>query len=147
MSKVTTAIVAPEAPAPTSAAAPVPTVTPQKPQTMTLIGPIFETMQKITAMVRKGYMLTLVQTFPATGQLHAALELGTPNPMYLEAADADLADAIEQAEFQRTRDIEAAAAQLVREREQAARRAAMAVKVAQHEAELAAMKAAAEAMA
>lgn len=142
-SKITTAIVAPEAPA----AAPVATITQPKPQTMTLIGPVFETMNKVTAFVRKGYMLTLVNTYPATGQLHAALELGTPNPMYLEAADADLAEAIEQAEHQRTRDIEHAAAQLVREREQAARKAAMAAKVAQHEAELAAMKAAAEAMA
>jgi len=144
MSKTTTAIVTPEAP---EALAPVPTITQPKPQTMTLIGPVFETMNKVTAFVRKGYMLTLVNTYPATGQLHAALELGTPNAMYLEAADADLAEAIEQAEHQRTRDIEHAAAQLVREREQAARKAAMAVKVAQHEAELAAMKAAAEAMA
>jgi hypothetical protein len=143
MSKTTTAIVAPEAPA----AAPVATITQPKPQTMTLIGPVFETTHKITALVRKGYMLMLVNTYPATGQLHAELQLGTPLPMYLEAADTDLAEAIEQAEIQRTRDIREAADQLVKERNRAAAQAAMAVKVAQHEAELAAMKAAAEALA
>jgi len=139
MSKTTTAIIAPEA---TPAAAPVPTITPPKPQTMTLIGPVFETMHKITAHVRNGYMLMLVNNYPATGQLHAELELGTPLPMYLEAADADLAEAMQQAEIQRTRDIEAAAAELIREREKAARKAEMAVKVAAAEAALKALKAA-----
>lgn len=142
MSKTTTAIIAPEA---TPAAAPVPTITPPKPQTLTVIGPVFETMHKITAHVRNGYMLVLVNNYPATGQLHAELELGTPLPMYLEAAATDLTEAIELAEIQRTRDIREAADQLVKERNRAAAQAAMAVKVAQHEAELAAMKAAAAA--
>lgn len=143
MSKTTTAIVAPEA----APAAPAATIVQPKPDVMTLTGPAWTTMNKMAALIRMGYMPLSIESYHQTGHMHVGLQLGNPDPAFTEAANVDLAEAIQLAEIQRTRDIEAAAAELIREREKAARKAEMAVKVAAAEAALKALKAAAEATA
>lgn len=144
MNKVTTAIVAPEAPA-TTPAAPAATIAQPKPDVMTLTGPAWTTMNKMAALIRMGYVPLSIEKYHATGHMHVGLQLGNPDPTFTEAAGVELAEAIQLAEIQRTRDIEKAADQLLKERDQAARKAEMAAKVATAEAALAALKAAAAA--
>ena len=146
MSKITTAIVAPEA-TPAAPAAPAPTIVQPKPQAISLNGPAWTALNKMTALIRMGYMPTTVQTYPTTGHMNIELQLGNPDPSFTAAAEVEVDDAAALAEIQRNRDIRAAAEQIVKDQTRAAAQAAMAVKVAQHEAELAAMKAAAEALA
>lgn len=136
MTKTTTA--APQAPA---------IIAQPKPNELTLIGPAWTTMNKMAALIRMGYVPLSIESYHQTGHMHVGLQLGNPDPAFTEAANVDLAEAIQLAEIQRTRDIEKAADQLVKEREQAARKAEMAVKVAAAEAALKALKAAAEATA
>jgi hypothetical protein len=117
-------------------------VTP-KPQALALTGPMMTVMHKMTALIRKGYMPLTIEYFPASGHMHVTLEIGNPDPAFTEAAETDLAEAMQREEFQRQRDIEAAAEQLVKDRERAARKAEMDAKVSEAEAALAALKAAA----
>lgn len=145
MSKITTSIVAPEATP--AAPAPVPTIAQPKPQSISLNGPAWTALNKMTALIRMGYMPTTVQTYPATGHMNIELQLGNPDPSFTAAAEVEVDDAAALAEIQRNRDIRAAAEQIVKDQTRAAAQAAMAVKVAEAEAHLKALKAAAEATA
>jgi hypothetical protein len=144
--KVTTAIVAPDA-APAAPAAPAPTIVQPKPQTISMTGPTWSIFGKLTALVRMGYMPMTIENYPATVSTHIVLVLGNPDAAATAAAEAEVDDAAALAEIQRIRDIQTAADQLLKDRERAAAKAEMAVKVAEAEAHLKALKAAAEATA
>lgn len=131
MTKTTTA--APQAPA---------TIAQPKPQTITMTGPTWTLFNKMTALIRMGYMPATVENYHSTGSTHIVLVLGNPDPSFTAAAEAEVADAAQLDEIQRNRDIQEAAAQLVKDRERAAAKAEMAVKVAAAEAALKALKAA-----
>ena len=145
MTKVTTAIVAPEATLAAPAAAS--TIAQPKPQTISMSGPAWTTLNKMAALIRMGYVPTTIENYHATGGAHVVLVLGNPDPSFTAAAEAEVADAALLDEIQRNRDVQAAAEQLVKDRERAAAKAEMAVKVAAAEAALKALKAAAEATA
>jgi hypothetical protein len=140
MTKVTTAIVAPEA-----APAPARTIHQPKPETLKLIGATVPTLAKAAVHIRNGYIFSpdvVPEVFGAAGMIGVTLVLGSPEQYAIEEAAQESAEAMAAQERQRQRDIQEAAAQLVADNERAAVKAAAAVKVATAEAALAAAKAA-----
>lgn len=131
---VTTAITAAVAPTPKA-----------KPLMLAITDPIQTATHKMAALIREGYMPITIEMYPATGMMNVMLEIGSPLPELVDAANADIAVALERQEHQRTLDVEEAAKRLVAERERAERKAAIVAQVAEAAAKLAALQAAAAA--
>ena len=145
MTKVTTAIVAPEAPA---APTPTRTIHQPKPETLKLIGATVPTLAKAAVHIRNGYIFSpdvVPEVFGAAGMIGVTLVLGSPEQYAIEEAAQESAEAMAAQDRQRQRDIQEAAAQLVADNERAARKREMDKQVAVAEANLKALKAAAEA--
>lgn len=141
-----TEIAAPEA-APTSTT-PIRTIHQPKPETLKLIGPTVPTLAKAAVHIRNGYIFSpdlVPEVFGAAGMIGVTLVLGSPEQYAIEAAEQESAEAMAVQERQRQRDIQEAAAQLVADNERAARKREMDKQVAAAEANLKALKAAAEA--
>jgi hypothetical protein len=146
MTKVTTAIVVPEAPAP----APTRTIHQPKPETLKLIGATVPTLAKATVHIRNGYIFSpdlVPEVFGAAGMIGVTLVLGSPEQYAIEAAEQESAEAMAIQEGQRQRDIQEAAEQMLKDRARASARAVIDKQVAEAEANLKALKAAAEATA
>ena len=145
MTKVTTAIVAPEAaPAPT----PTRNIHQPKPETLKLIGPTVPTLARAAVHIRSGYVFSpdvVPEVFGAAGMIGVTLVLGSPEQYAIEAAEQESAEAMAIQEGQRQRDIQEAAEQMLKDRARAAARAVIDKQVAEAEANLKALKAAAEA--
>jgi hypothetical protein len=116
-----------------------------KPIMLTITDPTMTAIHKVTALIRDGYIPVSIEIYGATGIMNAVLELGNPDPALVDAANADIAVALERQEHQRMADIEEAAKRLVAERERAERKAVIDAQVAEAAANLAALQAAAAA--
>lgn len=140
MTKATT----PPAPAVTTTIAPE-----LKPQSLRLIGPVLQVLEQMAAHIRSGYVPDIelpVDLFGGSGALGLYLKLGDPQAQFIEAAKVATQEALVRQQAERQREIEDAAAQLVADRERAAARAVMEVQIAEQEATLKAMRAAAAAV-
>jgi hypothetical protein len=121
----------------------------QKPQTLELVGPIPSVLAQLCAHVRSGFTLDMdayMHLFGGNGNIALILKQGDPDLQFVQAAKLAAQEALERQQAQHERDIEERAAQLVADRERAAARAAMEVQIAEHEATLKAMRAAAAAV-
>lgn len=126
------------------------TVAPElKPQSLRLIGPVLQVLEQMAAHIRNGYTPDTdlpVDLFGGSGSFGLYLKLGDPQVQFIEAAKVATQEALVRQQAERQREIEDAAAQLVADRERAAARAVMEVQIAEHEATLKAMRAAAAAV-
>jgi hypothetical protein len=152
MTRVTTAIVAPEATqaapaAPEALAATVIDMTMQ-PRTVLLSGMTYNVFPQSVVLARLGYVFdpSMPPMVYADSQMTIMqMMLGTPDEFAVRNANEAITDAVAAEERNFAQAVADAAAQMIRDREQAERKAAMAVKVAEAEANLKALKAAAEA--
>jgi hypothetical protein len=107
---------------------------------MVLIGTMLPTLHKVAAAIRIGYVPADVQVFGHTGQIQVTLELGNPDLSFVEAVQADMADAMERERIHNEQAIEQAAIRLIAERERAAKQAEIAAEIEAAEKTLRALK-------
>lgn len=126
------------------------TVAPElKPQSIRLLGPVLQVLEQVAVHIRNGYVPDIelpVDLFGGSGNLGLYLKLGNPEARFVEAAKVATEEAMMRQQAQHERDIIQAAEQLIADRERAAARAAMEAQIAEHEATLKAMRAAAAAV-
>jgi len=138
--KVSTAVVAPEAPAPMTQ-----TVIDmsKQPRTVQLAGMMANVFPQAAALARLGYTFDPAmpqQVFPATGMAAFFMVLGMPDEFAVRGAREAIADAValEQLEFSKA--VQEAAARLIAEQAAAARQLESDAKIAAAEAALAAAR-------
>lgn len=118
-----------------------------KPQTLTLVGPTITTLAKAAVLIRDGYVPSLsdpLDTFGVTGQIAIHLEIGVPGPESIEAAKAEIAEALVLERNQHQLEI-ATAHRLAAQIERAEKQAAIAAAIVEQEIILCKLKAEAEA--
>jgi len=131
-----------------SASAPAPTKPTPKPTSLYLIGITGNVLAQAAAHIRAGYTFDLnapIDVFAAAGTLGFTLKLGDPEAQFVEAAKTATEEAYAIEQVQQARAIEEAAARLVADRDRAAVKAQLDAKIAEQEAALKALKAAAAA--
>ena len=144
---LSTEVQAPAAAAPAEQA-PAAHVTPANlgplPQTLRIFGPIHTTLPELAALSRIGYTVDCewpVEYFPQAATLSIFLRLGSPADSIVKAAHAtvELAAAAERAQY--TKDVLAAARQMVEDDKRAAKEAEVAAAIAATKAKIAALEA------
>lgn len=105
----------------------------QKPYTVHIHDYSAIALAQAAVHIRNGYVFDPSadpEFFPANGQIRISLVLGTPEQDAISAAAATTAQALEQQEAERERDIQAAARQMLEDADRAAKKAELDAQIA-----------------